>query len=43
MGFALLGIATMWEAIFADMGAAILAILNASRTIRSISKESRKT
>lgn len=35
MGFALLGMATMWEAIFADMGAAILAILNASRTIRS--------
>jgi Cd2+/Zn2+-exporting ATPase len=43
MGFALLGMATMWEAIFADMGAAILAILNASRTIRSTSKERGKT
>ena len=42
MGFALLGMATMWEAIFADMGAAILAILNASRTIRGIARENRK-
>lgn len=30
-----IGIASMWEAVFADMGVAILAILNASRVMRS--------
>jgi Cd2+/Zn2+-exporting ATPase len=29
-----LGMATMWEAVFADMGTAILALLNATRTLR---------
>lgn len=29
-----LGIATMWEAVFADMGVALLAILNATRSFR---------
>jgi len=28
------GIATMWEAVFADVGVALLAILNATRVIR---------
>ena len=28
------GVATMWEAIFADVGVALLAILNATRTLR---------
>ena len=30
-----IGIASMWEAVFADVGVAVLAILNASRVIRS--------
>jgi len=29
------GVATMWEAVFADVGVALLAILNASRVIRA--------
>jgi Cd2+/Zn2+-exporting ATPase len=29
-----LGVATMWEAVFADMGVALLAILNATRSFR---------
>jgi Cd2+/Zn2+-exporting ATPase len=29
-----LGMATMWEAVFADMGTALLALLNATRTLR---------
>ncbi len=28
------GMATMWEAVFADMGTALLALLNATRTLR---------
>jgi Cd2+/Zn2+-exporting ATPase len=28
------GIATMWEAVIADMGTSILAVLNATRTLR---------
>ena len=28
------GFATMWEAIFADVGVALIAILNAARVIR---------
>ncbi|HFQ6236028.1 TPA: cadmium transporter, partial [Listeria monocytogenes] len=28
------GIATMWEAVFADVGVSVLAILNATRVIR---------
>ena len=30
-----LGVATMWEAVFADVGVAVIAILNASRMLRS--------
>jgi Cd2+/Zn2+-exporting ATPase len=30
-----IGLATMWEAVFADVGVALLAILNAARTIRA--------
>ena len=30
-----LGIATMWEAVIADMGTSILAVLNATRTLRN--------
>ena len=29
-----IGVATMWEAVFADMGVALLAILNATRAMR---------
>jgi Cd2+/Zn2+-exporting ATPase len=35
LGMGAFGIATMWEAVFADVGVAILAILNASRAIRA--------
>jgi Cd2+/Zn2+-exporting ATPase len=28
------GVATMWEAVFADVGAALIAVLNAVRIIR---------
>ncbi|KUG02420.1 lead, cadmium, zinc and mercury transporting atpase [hydrocarbon metagenome] len=31
----LLGIATMWEAVFADVGAALLAVLNSARALRA--------
>lgn len=31
---ATIGVATMWEAVFADMGVALAAILNAGRTFR---------
>ncbi|MEL7039677.1 MAG: heavy metal translocating P-type ATPase [Cyanobacteria bacterium J06592_8] len=31
----IIGIATLWEAVFADVGVALLAILNASRVLRS--------
>jgi Cd2+/Zn2+-exporting ATPase len=34
MGLGVLGVANLWEAIFADVGVAILAVLNASRTSR---------
>jgi Cd2+/Zn2+-exporting ATPase len=30
-----IGIATLWEAVFADVGVALLAILNASRVLRT--------
>jgi Zn2+/Cd2+-exporting ATPase len=36
--FILLGIATLGEAVFADVGVALLAILNASRIILILSK-----
>ena len=29
-----IGVATLWEAVFADMGVALLAILNASRILQ---------
>lgn len=35
MALGVFGIATMWEAVFADIGVAIIAILNASRALRS--------
>jgi Zn2+/Cd2+-exporting ATPase len=34
IGLGLLGFATMWEAVFADVGVALLAILNATRVMR---------
>ncbi|MBE8986115.1 heavy metal translocating P-type ATPase [Nostoc sp. LEGE 12450] len=34
IGLGILGIATMWEAVFADVGVALLAILNATRAIK---------
>jgi Cd2+/Zn2+-exporting ATPase len=33
-GMGIAGIATMWEAVFADMGVALLAIFNAMRALR---------
>ncbi|TET24987.1 MAG: cadmium-translocating P-type ATPase [Candidatus Cloacimonadota bacterium] len=42
MTFAIFGIATMWEAVFADMGVAILSILNASRAIRAVHMSARR-
>ena len=32
--FGAMGMATMWEAVFADMGTALLALLNATRAFR---------
>jgi Cd2+/Zn2+-exporting ATPase len=29
------GVAGLWEAIFADVGVALLAVLNAARTVRA--------
>jgi Cd2+/Zn2+-exporting ATPase len=34
IGFGAFGIAGMWEAVFADMGTALLAVLNSSRSLR---------
>ncbi len=34
MGLGLLGMASMWEAVFADVGVAVLAVLNAMRAMR---------
>ncbi|MDV0443421.1 heavy metal translocating P-type ATPase [Methanorbis rubei] len=34
LAFAAAGFATMWEAVFADVGVAVIAILNAMRTLR---------
>jgi Cd2+/Zn2+-exporting ATPase len=34
IGFGAFGIAGMWEAVFADMGTALLAVLNSSRALR---------
>jgi len=34
IGLGILGIATMWEAVFADVGVALMAILNATRVLR---------
>ena len=33
------GVATIWEAVFADVGVTILAVFNASRTLRSGSSQ----
>lgn len=33
------GMANMWEAVFADVGVAVIAILNASRMLRGVSRE----
>ncbi len=35
VGLGIAGLATMWEAVFADMGVALLAIFNAARVFRS--------
>jgi Cd2+/Zn2+-exporting ATPase len=32
--FGAMGLASMWEAVFADMGTALLALLNATRAFR---------
>lgn len=34
----IIGIATMWEAVFADVGVALLAVLNSTRTLRSVKR-----
>lgn len=34
IGLGILGVATMWEAVFADVGVALLAILNATRVMK---------
>jgi Cd2+/Zn2+-exporting ATPase len=34
LGLGAIGIATMWEAVIADMGVALVAILNATRAMR---------
>jgi Cd2+/Zn2+-exporting ATPase len=34
IGLGIFGIATMWEAVFADVGVAMLAILNATRAMK---------
>jgi Zn2+/Cd2+-exporting ATPase len=34
IGLGILGVATMWEAVFADVGVALLAILNATRVLK---------
>lgn len=38
LAFAAAGFATMWEAVFADVGVAVIAILNAMRTLRFAEK-----
>ncbi len=34
IGLGLLGLATMWEAVFADVGVALAAIFNATRVLK---------
>jgi Cd2+/Zn2+-exporting ATPase len=34
IAFGAFGLATMWEAVFADMGTALLAVANATRILR---------
>jgi Cd2+/Zn2+-exporting ATPase len=34
MGLGLFGLASMWEAVFADVGVALLAVLNAMRAMK---------
>jgi Cd2+/Zn2+-exporting ATPase len=41
IGFGALGLASMWEAVFADMGTAVLAVLNATRTLTGPLKPSK--
>ena len=36
-----LGVASMWEAVFADVGVAVIAILNASRMLRGAGRAAR--
>ena len=38
MIFGVIGIATMWEAVFADVGVSVLAIINAMRTMHERKK-----
>ncbi len=40
---AALGVATMWEAVFADVGVALLAVLNATRVLRAGGQPARLT
>lgn len=35
IGLGVIGIATLWEAVFADVGVALLAIFNATRVLKS--------
>jgi len=35
IGLGIIGEATMWEAVFADVGVALIAVLNAMRILRS--------
>ena len=34
IGLGLMGLATMWEAVFADVGVALVAIFNATRVLK---------
>jgi Zn2+/Cd2+-exporting ATPase len=34
IGLGAIGVATLWEAVFADVGVALLAILNAGRALK---------
>ena len=43
LGLGTMGLATMWEAVFADVGVALLAVLNSLRVLRGTGASSRDT
>jgi Cd2+/Zn2+-exporting ATPase len=42
IGFGAMGLASMWEAVFADMGTALLAVLNSTRTLSGPRQSSKR-